>query len=135
MLAEAEAAAAQTNTTKFRGLYVDLGADGTLLHPSDVVESDARWMVDRLQTLHEWMGPMCAEAGRDPDFLAFLVQFRENIDADAIADALVADPEDWLRQLRAAVQAPFTALPSWMSDALLALPGTAELSRSEAAQP
>ncbi|MFF3139250.1 AbiV family abortive infection protein [Streptomyces mirabilis] len=135
MLADAEAAAAQTNTTKFRGLYVDLGADGTLLHPSDVAEADARWMVDRLQTLHDWMSPMCAEVGRDPGFLTFLVQLRENIDADAIGAALEADPELWFRQLRAAVQAPLTAPPSWMADALRALTGTGEPPRSDAPQP
>jgi len=122
MLAEAEAAATQTNTTKFRGLYVGLGADGTLLHPKDVVEADARWMVDRLQTLNDWMSPMCIELGQDPDFLAFIQQFRENIDADALGAAFDADPNLWLQQLRGLVQAPGAILPSWIADALPPLP-------------
>ncbi|MBK3571679.1 AbiV family abortive infection protein [Streptomyces sp. MBT62] len=122
MLAEAEAAATQTNGTKFRGLYVDLGTDGTLLHPKDVVEADARWMVDRLQTLNDWMSPMCIELGQDPDFLAFLQQFRENIDADALVAAVDADPDLWLQQLRGAVRAPGASQPSWIADALPPLP-------------
>lgn len=134
MLVDAAAAAAQTNTTKFRGLYVDLGADGTLLHPSDVAEADACWMVERLQTLHDWMAPMCADVGRDPGLLAYLVQFRENIDANAIAAAIDADPDLWFQQMRAAIQAPMTA-PSWMADALRALTGTEEPPRIDAPQP
>ncbi|MER6126621.1 hypothetical protein ABT173_29200 [Streptomyces sp. NPDC001795] len=78
---------------------------------------------------------MFIELGRDPDFLKFLLQFRENIDADALGAATEADPELWMRQVRGAVQAPGMTLPSWFADASLPLPGTAQPPRSEAPQP
>jgi len=122
MLAEVEAAATQTNTTKFRGLYVDLGADGALLRPRDVGEADARWMVDRLQTLHDWVGPMYIELGRDPDFLVFLQQFREGIDVAAVGAAVGTDMNLLLRQMRSLFQNPETAPPPWIAAALPPLP-------------
>jgi AbiV family abortive infection protein len=121
-MAEAATAATQTNGTKFRGLYVDLGADGTLLHPRDVTEADACWMVGRLQTLYDWMSPICREVGQDPEFLTLLQQAREKIDADAVGSAFDADPDLWLRELRGAVRAPGVVRPPWIAGALPPLP-------------
>ncbi|MEW1648633.1 AbiV family abortive infection protein [Streptomyces sp. NPDC091219] len=122
MLAEVEAAATQTNTTKFRGLYVDLGADGVLLRPTDVAEADARWMVGRLQTLYDWVGPMYIALGQDPDFLVFLQQFREGIDVAAVGAAVDTDIDLLLRQMRGLFQDPGTAPPPWLAAALPPLP-------------
>jgi len=116
LLARAEAAAERTNETKFRGLYVDLGPDGILLHPKDVSEADARWMVDRLRQLLSW-APMSAGLGGDPDFLSFVSQYRDNLDVVGIAAAIDSDPSAWANELRAAIHGKGPA-PVWLASAL-----------------
>jgi len=125
LVAEAEAAAALTNDTKFRGLYVDLKADGSLSHPDDISEDAANWMVDRLRRLLDWIGPMFAAMSEDGEvFLAFAREFRANLDVAAIASAVESDVDTWMAQLRGAVRDNGPA-PAWMEDALPALPGAA----------
>ncbi|MFC1405712.1 MULTISPECIES: AbiV family abortive infection protein [Streptacidiphilus] len=117
LMAEVDAAAARSNETKFRGLYVDLAADGSLLHPDDVSEADACWMVERLQRLLAWMGPIFADMAEDPGFLVFLGQYRDGLDADALAAAIDSGEDDFWSQMRAAVQG-LGPVPGWLTGAL-----------------
>jgi AbiV family abortive infection protein len=132
LIADVEAAAAQTNDTKFRGLYVDLAADGSLMHPDSVSEADAQWVVGRLQELLDWAGPMYAELAGDADFLTFVQEFRENLDVSAIAAAVAQDPDAWMAQLHSALHGQGPA-PAWIESAFPPLPGSPP--RSEIVSP
>jgi AbiV family abortive infection protein len=105
---EAVAAGIVTNDMKFRALYAEPGANGTVLAPSDVTEAAARWVVERLGKVAGWLTPTLSGLDEDPDFLPFVVQARDNLDAAVLG----LDEDGLLSEVRGAIQGG--ELPQWL---------------------